>query len=91
MMRSLAGRPALVASASLVSGMANQNSNSPAAATPASVKKAALYPALTTTKPATVVDSAAPIPCAVMTAPCARLKRPVPRIRSATMIGKIAP
>ena len=31
--------------------MASQNSNSPAAATPASVRKAALYPALTTTKP----------------------------------------
>jgi hypothetical protein len=37
------------------------------------------------------VESAAPIPCAVATMPWAALKRPVPRIRSATTIGKIAP
>ena len=42
-------------------------------------------------KATTVVDNAAPTPCAVMTAPCATLNLPVPRIRSATMIGKIAP
>jgi hypothetical protein len=68
MMHSLAGTIGAGSIGVLGSGMANQNSNSPAAATPASVRKAALYPALTTTKPATVVDSAAPIPCAVMPA-----------------------
>ena len=47
----------------------------------ASVRNAALYPAWTTTIPASVVDSAAPIPCAVMIAPCATLKRPVPHVR----------
>jgi hypothetical protein len=36
-----------------------------------------------------VVDSAAPMPCAVKIAPWAALKRPVLRIRSATMTEKI--
>jgi hypothetical protein len=39
-------------SGGLLSGMANQNTNSPAAATAASTKKPALSPARTTTRPA---------------------------------------
>lgn len=54
------------------------------------VRKAALYPAWTVTNPASVVESAAPTLCAVMIAPCATLKRPVSRIRSETITGKIA-
>jgi MFS family permease len=59
---SVRSRLASAAPRSLVSGMASQNSNSPAPAMPARVRKAAPYPKLTTTKPATVVDNAAPTP-----------------------------
>src|SRR5262249_24289395 len=74
-----------------VSGMANCSRVAATAAHPAKVRKAALYPTGAVTRPATVVERAAPMPCAVIMAPCAVLNRAVPRIRSATMVGKIAP
>src|SRR4051812_637378 len=70
-----------------VSGMANQKSAAPTRAMADRVRKAASYPTRAATTPARVVLTTPPKAWAVATAPCAALKRPVPRVRSATMTG----
>jgi hypothetical protein len=52
----------------------------PSAATAPSTRNAALEPAPTTTNPAGIVDSAAPMLWAVMTAPCATFRKRAARV-----------
>src|SRR4051812_15319508 len=74
-----------------VSGIRATKNPNPAAAIPASNRKAAPYPAATTMKPATPALNAPPRPAVVAIAPWLMLKRPVPRVRSATTSGNSAP